>query len=307
MAQLNYHHLRYFWVIARERNLTRAARSLHVSASALSTQLRTLEQVLGRPLFEREQKALVLTEAGRLAFDYAETIFRAGGELLDTFAGGRGGRRHPLRVGAAATLSRNFLLEFVRPALARPDTELVLRSGTLRELLVQLETFAVDVILATEPVRADAGRPVENHLIAEYPVSLVAARTVKVPRGLFPERLRRVPLVLPGRSSAMRGPFDALLAAAGVTPQLAAEVDDMAMLRLLAREGAGVTLVPPVVVRDELRDGRLREICRVPGLSKAFYAVVLPRQFPHPLVRELIAHSQSAAAEAPQPKRSGKK
>ena len=105
----------------------------------------------------------------------------------------------------------------------------------------------------------------------------------------------------------MRGPFDALLAAAGVTPQLAAEVDDMAMLRLLAREGAGVTLVPPVVVRDELRDGRLREICRVPGLSKAFYAVVLPRQFPHPLVRELIAHSQSAAAEAPQPKRSGKK
>lgn len=292
VPQLNYHHLRYFWIVARERNLTRAARSLNVSASALSTQLRTLEGELGRPLFDREQKSFVLSEAGKIAFDYAETIFRAGGELLDTFSNKTQVRRKVLRVGAMATLSRNFQLEFIRPALAHHDVEVVLRSGNLRELLVQLEAFAVDLVLSTEPVRTDAERKLNNHQIAEYPVSLVAARSVKISRAKFPECLRHVPLILPGKQSTMRAPFDALLAAAGIQPHIAAEVDDMAMLRLLAREGVGVALVPPVVVKDELRDGRLREICHVPGLTKPFYAITLERQFPNPLVRELIARSQ---------------
>ncbi len=291
--QLNYHHLRYFWVIARTRNLTRAAQSLNVSASALSTQLRQLEQELGRPLFERDQKTFVLSEAGRLAFEYAETIFRAGGELLDTFAGRSAARRKLLRIGAVATLSRNFQLEFIRPALAHHDLEVVLRSGNLRDLLVQLEAYALDLVLSTTPVPADAGRAVQNHLIAEYPVSLVAAKRVKVTRAKFPLNLRHVPLVLPGPQSAMRAPFDALLADAGVQPHIAAEVDDMAMLRLLAREGAGVALVPPVVVKDELHDGRLREICRVPGLTKPFFAITVRRQFPHPQVAELISRSQA--------------
>ncbi len=288
MAFLNYHHLRYFWIIAREKSLSRAARRLNVSVSALSTQLRVLEKSLGQPLFDRGQKGLELSEAGRLALDYAETIFRTGDELLDTFAGKPSARRKVIRIGAMATLSRNFQLEFIRPVLAERDVEVVLRSGNLRELLVQLEAYNVDLILSTEPVRADAERQLNNHLIAEYPVSLVAARSVKLTKAKFPLNLRHVPLVLPGRQSAMRAPFDTLLAAAGVLPHIVAEVDDMAMLRLLAREGVGVALVPPVVVRDELRDGRLREVCRVPGLTKPFYAVTLSRQFPNPLVRQLI-------------------
>ncbi len=294
MAFLNYHHLRYFWIIAREKSLSRAARRLNVSVSALSTQLRVLEKSLGQQLFDRGQKGLELSEAGRLALEYAETICRTGDELLDTFAGKASARRKVIRIGAMATLSRNFQLEFIRPALAARDVEIVLRSGNLRELLVQLEAYNVDLILSTEPVRADAERPLNNHLIAEYPVSLVASRAVKLKRAKFPLNLRHVPLLLPGRQSAMRGPFDTLLAAAGVLPCIAAEVDDMAMLRLLAREGVGVALVPPVVVKDELRDGRLREICRVPGLIKPFYAITLSRQFPNPLVQELIECAASA-------------
>ena len=101
-----------------------------------------------------------------------------------------------------------------------------------------------------------------------------------------------MPVILPSFDSSTRAAIDRLTSAAGTRPRVLAEVDDMAMLRLLAREGEGLALVPPVVVRDELQDGRLREICRVPGLTKPFYAVTLPRKFPHPLVRELIAHSQ---------------
>ena len=288
VAHLNYHHLRYFWIVAREKSLSRAARSLGVSPSALSTQLRTLEQSLGQQLFDRGQKAMALSEAGRLAFDYAETIFHAGAELLDTFAEKPGARRRVVRIGAMATLSRNFQLEFIRPLLDRHDVQFVLRSGNLRELLVQLEALTVDVVLSTQPVRTDLDARINNHLIAEYPVSLVGAKSVRVSKDKFPKNLRHVPLVLPGRESSMRAPFDSLLADAGVVPHIAAEVDDMAMLRLLAREGVGLALVPPVVVQDELRDGRLREVCRVPGLTKPFYAVTLSRQFPNPLVRQLI-------------------
>lgn len=298
MAFLNYHHLRYFWIIAREKSLSRAARRLNVSVSALSTQLRALESSLGQPLLDRGRKGVELSEAGRVAFDYAETIFHAGEELLDTFAGKPATRRRMIRIGAVATLSRNFQLEFIRPALAARDVQVVLRSGNLRELLVQLVAYNVDLILSTEPVRADAGRRVDNHLIAEYPVSLVAARSVKLGKGKFPLNLRQVPLVLPGRQSAMRAPFDTLLAGAGVQPHIAAEVDDMAMLRLLAREGVGATLVPPVVVRDELRDGRLRKLCRVPGLTKPFYAVTLGRKFPNALARELIEKARQRNTKA---------
>lgn len=287
MPQLNYHHLRYFWIVARERSLTRAARLLNVSASSVSMQLRVLEAQLGAPLFSRTQKQLILTEAGKLAYDYAETIFRAGDELLDTFLSTARPAR-TLRIGAVATLSRNFQMEFIRPALRDGDLELVLRSGNLQDLLARLQTYALDIVLSTEQVRSDAERRFNNHLIAEYPVSLVCARNLKIQRGRFPEFLRHVSLVLPGPQSTMREPFDALLEKAGVRPHLAAEVDDMAMLRLLAREGAGVTLVPPIAVQDELRSGELREICRVPKLRKAFYAVTLHRQFPNSLVRDLI-------------------
>ena len=291
VPQLNYHHLRYFRVIAQERNLTRAARLLNVSASALSTQLRTLESQLGRPLFDRTQKSLQLTEAGILALQYAETIFRAGDELLDTFGGKPNQRSSVLRIGAMATLSRNFQLDFIRPAFASHNVEVVLRSGDLPELLDLLERYEIDILLSTGPVRRDGHRRIASHLIAEYPVSLVAAPQLKIPTGRFPANLRHLPLVLPSPQSGMREAFDAMLAAAGVQPLVAAEVDDMAMLRLLAREGVGATLVPPVVVKDELLEGRVREIWRVPGLNKPFFAITLQRQFPNPWVNQLLRQS----------------
>ena len=137
MAFLNLHHLRYFRAIAHEGGLTRAARRLNVSQSALSTQLRQLEDQLGHPLFDRVGKRLELTEAGRIALDYAETIFRAGDELLGTLQG-HGPAQRVLRVGSIATLSRNFQLELLRPLMGRIDTELVIRSGSMAELLAGL-------------------------------------------------------------------------------------------------------------------------------------------------------------------------
>ena len=133
MADLNYNHLRYFHTVAHEGNLTRAAEHLNVSQSAVSTQIRQLEERLGTPLFERRGRALHLTEAGRIALDHADAIFATGRELLATLQQS-GRQRVPLRVGAQATLSRNFQLAFLRPLLGRQDVEVILRSGSVAGL-----------------------------------------------------------------------------------------------------------------------------------------------------------------------------
>ena len=137
MSRLNYHHLHYFWAVAKEGNLTRAAAQLHVSQSALSTQIKQLEEQLGQTLFTRESRALQLTEAGRVALMYADTIFETGNELTALLRDGQRLARQVLRIGGVATLSRNFQENFVKPLLKRTDVELVLQSGSLDDLLTR--------------------------------------------------------------------------------------------------------------------------------------------------------------------------
>jgi LysR family transcriptional activator of nhaA len=289
VAQLNYHHLLYFHAIARERSLTRAAQRLNVSQSALSIQLRKLEERLGHPLFERVNRRLELTEAGRIALDHAETIFRTGDELVSTLRGRAPAGRHVLRVGSVATLSRNFQLGFIRPLLHRADVEVIVRSATLAELLAQLEAHTIDVVLSNVAVPRDAAKPLHSRLLAEQPVSLVGRPVKGAPRFRFPDDLRTVPVILPTHQSSVREAFDRVLDEAGITPVVRAEVDDAAMLRLFARESDAVTLVPPVVVQEELREKVLVERCRVPGLGESFYAITPSRRFPNPLLREVLA------------------
>ena len=287
MASLNYNHLRYFWAVAHEGNLTRAAEKLNVSQSALSTQIRTLEGHLGHALFDRAGRGLTLTEAGRIALDHADAIFAAGEELVQTLSGA-GAARAVLRVGALATLSRNFQIGFLRPLLGDPEVELVLRSGAEGELLRALEAHRLDLVLTTRPPPRDAATPWVVHALAEQPVSLVGAPArVGAGRDLR-ALLAAEPLIVPTVESGVRTGLDALTHRLGVQPLIAAEVDDMALLRLLVREDAGLAVAPPIVVREELASGRLVEAARLPGLSEAFHAVSQVRRFPNPLIRRLL-------------------
>ncbi len=288
MRDLNYNHLRYFWTVAREGSLTRAAERMNLSQSALSVQIQKLEHQIGHPLFSRVGRKLVLTEAGQIALDYADTVFEAGKELMSTLRGQPLASRQILRVGALTTLSRNFQLEFLRPLVGRPDVELVVRSGNIRDLLAQLEAHAVDVVLANSAAPRDARSSLRNHLLNEQPVSLVGRPRPQRRKFRFPEDLRTDPVLLPSLDSDIRVAFDRVLELAGVRPIVLAEVDDMAMLRLLAREREGVTLVPPIVVRDELRNGTLIEHCRIPEVTERFYAIVQKRRFPNRLLGELL-------------------
>ncbi len=268
--------------------MTGAAAKLGVAQSALSVQVRQLEESLGHPLFHRTRKSLELTEAGRIALEYAETIFRSGEELVDVLHDQNHTERRTLRVGAVATLSRNFQLRCLKPVLGRSDVELVLRSGSFGELVRLLEHRMLDVVLSNLPVRREAHRNWHSQLIEQQPVSLVGTRSRRISRLASLDELREIPVLLPTLDSALRVAFDQVMERHQIRPVIAAEVDDMAMLRLLAREGAGLALVPPVVVEGELRRRQLVEWYQFSDIQESFYAIRPARRFPNPLVNEIM-------------------
>ena len=289
-ATLNFHHLRYFWAVAHDGNLTRTARRLRVAQSALSAQIRQLEEQLGQALFAREGRGLSLTEAGVLALAYADEIFTAGSELVSTLHEGRQ-RKHLMRIGAVATLSRNFQRSFVRPLLRMDRVRLRLTSGSFEELLEQLATHALDVVLSNRPAPGGDARRFRARRLARQPVSVVAS--APMPGFTFPRGLAERPMILPGTASELRTEFDALVERLGVRVRVLAEVDDMATMRLLARDSDALVLVPSIVVRDELREGRVHELCTVPELAETFYAITVDRRFQHPLVRQLVLRDEA--------------
>lgn len=291
---VNYKHLKYFRAVAHEGRLTRAAETLNLSQSALSTQLRQLEAQLGHALFERTGRTLTLTEAGRVALDYADMIFAAGDELESTLKAGAGAGRRVLNVGALATLSRNFQTDLLAPLVAAGEAEVHLRSGSLAELMDALEAHNLDIVLANQAPLRDADSSWTVHTLAEQKVSLIGAAERIGEVCEVESLLRAHPLILPSRRSGVRSGFDALAMRMGLKPVIAAEVDDMAMLRLFARNDAGLAVAPPIVVRDELASGRLIEAAELPGIAEVFYAITLERRFPNPLVARILSGEASA-------------
>ncbi|MCK1791713.1 LysR family transcriptional regulator [Pseudomonas violetae] len=287
MRRLNFHHLHYFWAVAKEGNLTRAAQSLHVAQSALSTQIRALEDQLGYALFIRSGRSLLLTEAGRLVLDYAESIFALGNELQMTLQGGQQANQQ-LRIGAVATLSRNFQENLLRPFLGRNDVHITLESGSLGELLERLVLHKLDVVLTNTPVSSDAHRSWRCQLLDRQSVCLVGPPRDGQPPFDLRRDLQHVRLILPGRSSDIRSQFELYCDSHEVRATICAEVDDMAMLRLLARDSGDVALLPAVVVQDELRSGALQLYLEIPEIVEQFFAVTQQRHFSLSILNELL-------------------
>jgi LysR family transcriptional activator of nhaA len=294
MAELNYSHLRYFWAVALDGNLTRTAARLNVSQSALSTQIRKLEVRLGVDLFERRAKALHLTEAGRIALDHADAIFAAGHELLGTLRQ-TGIARKAVRIGALATLSRNFQIGFLQPLLRRTDVEIVLRSGSAEELLRGLKSVNLDVVLTNHAPDIDALTPFIVHNLSSQHVGLVGTPALLGETRRIADLLAAHPIILPTQGSSVRTGLDALVDRLGIRPQIAAEVDDIAMMRLLVREGVALAVLPPVAVQDELASGMLIEADELPGIVETFYAVTIDRRFPNFIVRSLLENARNTS------------
>lgn len=291
MPYLNYHHLKYFRAIARQGGLTKAAEHLNVSPSSLSVQLKALEDQLGHALFLREGKSLILTDAGKIALSYAESVFKSGDDLLATMRGLGTDNRKILRVGAVSNLSRNFQLNFLSELIVREDVEIIIHSGTLSEMLSQLQNLSIDLVLSNQAAPVEIHSEWKNKLISDQTVSLIGHKqAIKSKKKFnFPQDLEGLSLVLPGRGCAIRSAVDRILGEVGIKIKILAEVDDMAMLRLIVRDSQAFTIVPPVVVIDELKTGELVEYAQIPEIKEVFYCVTKEQKFPNPVLNELLA------------------
>jgi len=273
LRQLNFHHLFYFWQVAKLGHLTKAARQLHLSQSALSTQVRQLEDRLGADLFERQARTLKLTAKGQMVFTYAEKMFSMGQEMLGRLQGEESGQRL-VRIGSVATMSRNYQENLLRPLLENANVSLVLESGLLEGLLERLMKHQLDMVLANEPVPTDPEKPLLCRFLGRQAISVVgpAQRWADVTLDI-PGELDGLEIALPGLHHDLRAQFEALCMASGVKPKVRAQVDDMAMLRLIARDSGWLTILPEVVVQDELRSGMLVVVGRTASLHENFYAI----------------------------------
>lgn len=289
MRGLNFHHLYYFWKVGKEGHLTRAAKQLHVSQSALSSQIRQLEDQLGHSLFNRDGRVLRLTEVGHIVLEYAESIFNLGTEMLSIMESGELQRLQRLRIGAVATLSRNFQENLLRPIMGAEEIKLVIQSASLEELLELLKVHELDLILSNRPVASGSTTNWRCQRIAQQSVCLVGPKRRRSKAFRFPEGLADVKLLLPGSRSDIRSQFDLLCEQLGVEVTPYAEVDDMAMLRLLARDSGGVAVVPEVVVQDELETGLLEKYAVLNGVVENFYAITAKRHFELPVLKMLLA------------------
>lgn len=296
MRDLNFHHLYYFWMVAKEGHLTRVAKQLHVSQSALSSQIRQLQDQLGHELFTREGRVLKLTEIGHVVLEYAESIFNLGSELLSLTESGDFLQLRRLRVGSVATLSRNFQENFLRPIISEPEIRLEIRSATLEELLELLRIHKLDVILSNRAVVSDSSATLQCQKIAEQRVCIVGPPGAAARKFQFPQDLASARLLLPGPSSEIRSQFDLLMGQLGVKVDVGAEVDDMAMLRLLARDSGALALVPEVVVQDELHSGTLETYWVLEDIVEHFYAITAERHFELLPLKALLEKSRGDVA-----------
>jgi len=228
-----------------------------------------------------------------MVLDYADSIFGLGQELMASVRSGPGQRLRQLRVGAVATLSRNFTENLLRPLFNRPELRLTLQSGSLEELLERLRVHNLDVVLSNKPVVAEAGRPWRCMRLSRQSVCLIGPPRTSRRRFRLPDELAGQRLVLPGPSSDVRSQFDLWCERSQLAVEVAAEVDDMALLRLIARDSGAIAVLPEVVVQDELREGRLQRYCPIPGVFENFYAITAFRHSPSALVQQLLARSKS--------------
>lgn len=285
--QLNYHHLRYFWVVAREGSISRACTRLHVSQPTISGQLRALERSLGGPLFVRRGRHLHLTALGDVVARHADGIFALGRELADSLRSGASTAGQRLQVGISDQVPKLVAYHLLQPALASDGgVRLSCVEDTPARLFADLAIHALDVVLSDEPLPPGIDVRAYSHLLGETGIAFFAARALKpaaLRRG-FPGSLAGVPLLLPHESATMRQQVIRWLADQGVSPRICGEFQDSALLKVFGQAGIGVFPAPAAIAEAISRQYDVEEIGRTDSIRERFYAVTVERRISNPAV-----------------------
>ncbi len=295
MEWLNYHHLLYFWVTAREGSIVRAAEVLRLSHPTISTQIRMLEDSLGEKLFRRTGRRLVLTDVGRVVLGYADEIFATGRELLDTVRGRATTGPARLRVGVADVLPKLVVRRLLEPAWTPANpVRLVVRDDKPDRLLADLAQHHLDVVLADAPL--GPGGPIRafNHLLGESGMGIYATRRLaaRLRRG-FPRSLDGAPVILPTDTATVRRSLDAWFEQEGIRPRIVAEFEDSALLKVFGEDGPGA-FPAPVVVEDAVRRRHgVALVGHIPSVRERFWAITVDRRIRNPAVASICTTART--------------
>jgi len=302
---LNYHHLLYFWTVAREGGVSRAAQRLRLSQPTISAQVRRLEASLGERLLAREGRGVVLTDAGRLVFRYADELFGIGRELLETLRGRPAGRAAILSVGVVNVVPKLIAYRLLQPARhgAHPFN-LICREADPEELLTQLATHALDVLITDAPAPPHVRVKVFNHLLGESATAFFAPpRLASRLRRRFPVSLDRAPMVLPTGNTALRRGLDQWFEAHGIRPEIVGEFEDSALMKVFGQGDGVVFAAPAVIAADVRRVYRVGVIGQTGEVRERYYAISAERRVTHPGViaithaaRDAVFTSKAGAA-----------
>lgn len=288
MESLNYHHLYYFWNVCRLGGFTKAATALRLSQSSVSEQVSLLEARLGHKLLERTTRRVQVTEAGAAAFRFADKIFGTGQELLDFMALRPSSRKQHLRFGALAGLSRNLQGRFLSPLMNREDVQFSVTVGESRRLLKLLREHSLDLVLSTYPSGEAETGELYAHPLMSSPLCLVMRPRKGLARKNYLAILEAERVYLPSAAMESRADFDHFTNSKGLTLKVGGEVDDVALLRVLALSGKGIVLIPKMGVVNDLANRNLVLIHEFKNFTQAFYAITRQKRFPNPLIAELV-------------------
>ncbi len=297
MEWLNYHHLFYFWVVARSGSIARASQELRLSQPTISNQLKTLESSLGHKLFERQGRRLVLTDVGRTSLRYADEIFRTGRELQQALKGVPTEERLRFVVGVADVIPKRVAALLLESAVeAVPRLALVCREAPLKQLIAELALHELDVVLSDSPSSDEIKAKVFNHPLIECGVTFLAPAPLAHLRRGFPRSLDGAPMLLAAAGTSVRRALEAWFEGNSIRPEIAGEFDDSALLETFAARGMGLFAAPAVIEKAVATTHGLVPIGRTDEVRERFYAISVERRLKHPAV---AAIAEAARARAP--------
>lgn len=286
MVWLNYHHLLYFWTVAREGSIAKASATLRLSPPTISEQVRSLEESLGSKLFEKQGRNLVLTDAGRVAFEYAEEIFTRGEELSETLSGNKTGRMARFTIGIADVVPKLISYRLILPAL-KLDTpiRIVCRESSPDVLVSQLAIREIDLVISDAPLNPSLRIQAFSHLLGQSGLSFFAhPRLAKRMKGRFPMCLDGIPFLMPADNTDLRRSLDHWLDVHGVRPIIVGEFEDSALAAVFSEAAVGAFASPTPTEAQVKRQYGLSILGRAKDITASYYAISLDRRFKHPAV-----------------------
>ncbi len=297
---INYKHLHYFWVVAKEGSITRAAERLGVAVQTISGQLSLLEKQLGRTLFNSQGRGLVLSDAGRVALGYADQIFMLGETLEDVLQNSTGESTLRLRAGISDGIPKLLAYKLLSRVTEMPgDIRLVCDEGEFEGLLADLALHRLDVVLTDRAAPVNANLKVFSTHLGDFPTGLYASEGIDARHpGSFPERLQDAPLLLPTRHNALRGRIDRWLEENMLRPRIVGEFEDSALLTTFGRGGLGIFPAPLALAEQIASQYDAHLIGVMDGVSEQIYAISNERRIRHPAVEVLCGPGQDASAQA---------